>query len=113
VARNTWNPKKDKMERVEQRINPEKSFDLKPEHQKNKARYNLIGGIIHKGGANSGHYLSVLLISQRWYQIDDANVSIIPVKLTIQQLESDRVLIMYQKTESSIIGKGQDRNRFL
>jgi ubiquitin C-terminal hydrolase len=97
VARNTWNTKKNKMERTEHRINPEKSFDLKSEQQKGKARYNLIGGIIHKGGANSGHYLSVLLISQRWYQIDDANVSIIPEKLAIQQLESHGVLIMYQK----------------
>ncbi len=72
------------MERTDHRINSEKSFDLKPEHKKNKARYNLIGGIIHKGATNSGHYFSILLISQRWYQIDDANVSIIPEKLAIQ-----------------------------
>ena len=97
VARNTWNFKKNKMERTEQRIYPEKFFDLQPEHQRHKIRYNLTGGIVHGGGANSGHYLNVLLISRKWYEIDDEKVRIVPEKEAIQQLEGHGVLVMYQK----------------
>jgi ubiquitin C-terminal hydrolase len=71
VARNTWNTRKNRMERAEQRIYPEKSFDLRPENQGQKIRYNLTGGIVHRGSANSGHYLNFLLISHKWYEIDD------------------------------------------
>jgi len=97
VARSTWNSKEDKMERAKQRIYPEKSFDLKPEHQRHKVRYNLTGGIVHRGGANSGHYLNVLLISREWYEIDDEKVRVVPEKEAIQQLEDHGVLVLYQK----------------
>jgi len=97
VARSTWNSREDKMERTKQRIYPEKSFDLKPEHQRHRVRYNLTGGIVHRGGANSGHYLSVLLISRKWYEIDDEKVRVVPGKEAIQQLEDHGVLVMYQK----------------
>ena len=105
VARNTWNSKNSKMERAEQRIYPEKSFDLKPEHQGHKVRYNLTGGIVHRGGANSGHYLNVLLISRKWYEIDDEKVRIVPEKEAIQQLEGHGVLVMYQR-ERELGGEG-------
>jgi hypothetical protein len=105
VARNTWNTKKNKMERTEQRIYPESSFDLKSEHQGHKTRYCLTGGIVHRGGANSGHYLSVLLISGEWYEIDDERVRIIPEKEATRLLESHGVLIMYQKKRE--LSKGE------
>jgi len=105
VARNTWNTKKNRMERAEQRIYPEKSFDLRPENQGQKIRYNLTGGIVHRGSANAGHYLNFLLISHKWYEIDDERVSIVPEKEAIQQLEGHGVLIMYQKERES--GKGE------
>jgi hypothetical protein len=105
VARNAWNYKKNRMERAEQRIYPDKSFDLKPEHQRHRTRYSLTGGIVHRGGANSGHYLNVLLISRKWYEIDDERVRIIPEKEAIQQLESHGVLVMYQK-EQELDGEG-------
>jgi len=97
VPRNIWNSKKNRMERTEQRVYPERSFDLKPEHQGHKVRYNLTGGIVHRGGASSGHYLNVLLISRKWYEIDDEKVRVIPEKEAIQQLERHGVLVMYQK----------------
>jgi len=97
VVRSTWDSKKNRMERTEQRIYPEKSFDLKPEHQGHKTRYVLTGGTVHRGGANSGHYLNVLLISRKWYEIDDERVRLIPEKEAIQQLELHGVLVMYQK----------------
>jgi hypothetical protein len=97
VARNTWDVKKNKMERTEQKIYPEKSFDLQPEHQGHKMRYNLTGGIIHRGGANSGHYLNILCISGKWYEIDDEKARTVPEKEAIQQVGSHGVLIMYQR----------------
>jgi len=99
VPRNTWNSKKNRMERTEQRVYPEKSFDLKSEHQRHKMRYNLTGGIVHRGGASSGHYLNVLLISRKWYEIDDEKVRVIPEKEAIQQLERHGVLVMYQREQ--------------
>jgi ubiquitin C-terminal hydrolase len=109
VVRSTWDSKKNRMERTEQRVYPEKSFDLKPEHQGRRARYILTGGIVHKGGANSGHYLNVLLISRRWYEIDDERVRTIPGKEAIQQLEGHGVLVMYQK-ERELGGEGTKSN---
>jgi ubiquitin C-terminal hydrolase len=97
VARNAWNSKENKLERAEQKIYPDKSFDLWPEHQRHKVRYNLTGGIVHRGGANSGHYINVLLISRKWYEIDDEKVRIVSEKEAIQQLEGYGVLVMYQK----------------
>jgi hypothetical protein len=101
VARNTWNTKKGKMERAEQRIYPEKTFDLRLESQEHRTRYNLTGGIVHRGSANSGHYLSVLFISRKWYEIDDKRVRIVPEKEAIQQLKCHGVLIMYQRERES------------
>jgi ubiquitin C-terminal hydrolase len=109
VARNTWNSKKSRMERAEQRIRPERSFDLKSEHHGRKTRYSLTGGIIHRGGASSGHYLNVMLISRKWYEIDDEQVRTVSEKEAIQQLEGHGVLVMYQKErESNQGGFGSD-----
>jgi ubiquitin C-terminal hydrolase len=110
VVRSTWDSKKNRMERMEQRIYPEKSFDLEPEHQGRRARYILTGGIVHKGGANSGHYLNVLFVSRRWYEIDDERVRTIPEKEAIQQLGGHGVLVMYQK-ERELGGEGTKSNR--
>jgi ubiquitin C-terminal hydrolase len=101
VARNTWNSKKGKMERAEQKVRPEKSFDLKSEHHGHKTRYSLTGGIVHRGGASSGHYLNVLLISRKWYEIDDEQVRIIPEDEAIRLLEGHGVLVMYQRERGS------------
>jgi ubiquitin C-terminal hydrolase len=110
VVRSTWDSKKNRMERTEQRVYPERSFDLKSEHQGQKTRYILTGGIVHRGGANSGHYLNVLLISRRWYEIDDERVRTISEKEAIQQLESHGVLILYQK-ERGLSGEGTGSNK--
>ena len=100
VARNAWNAKKNKMERVGQKIRPDKSLEIKLDHQRIKARYELIGGIIHKGSANSGHYLNVMKISHKWYELDDAKVTVISDSEATQQLESSGVLIMYREEEN-------------
>ncbi len=83
------------MERTEQSVYPEKFFYLKPEQQGHRMRYSLTGGIVHKEGASSGHYLNVLLISRRWYEIDDESVRIIPEKEAVHQLEGHGVRVMY------------------
>jgi len=110
VVRSTWNSRRNRMERTEQKVYPEKSFDLEPEHRGHKTRYNLTGGVVHKGGANSGHYLNVLLISQRWYEIDDERVRVIPEKEAIHQLEGHGVLVMYQK-EREVNRNGANPNK--
>jgi len=110
VVRSTWDSKKNRMERAEQRVFPEKFFDLKCEQQGRKMRYSLTGGIVHKGGASSGHYLNVLLISRRWYEIDDERVRIIPEKEAVHQLEGHGVLVMYQK-EPELSEEGTNPNK--
>ena len=101
IARNTWNSKKNRMERIEQNIKPEKFLEIKFDYQKTKTCYGLIGGIMHKGSANSGHYLNILKISHKWYEIDDAKVTAISESEAIRQLESYGVLVMYQEEEKS------------
>jgi len=62
--------------------------------------YNLIGGIVHKGGAGFGHCLSVINTSNDWYEINDENVALISETEVIQLLESNGVLLLYQKDQN-------------
>jgi ubiquitin C-terminal hydrolase len=101
VARNIWNSKSNKMERVKQQVRPEKSLRIKLEHQDIEAEYNLTGGVVHKGGANSGHYFNIANVSGDWYEINDEKVTEMPEYEVIQQLENDGVLIIYQKVQDS------------
>jgi len=98
VPRKIWNVKTNKMERLEHKVKPEKVLNIKVDPKKTKSLYSLTGGIIHLGAANSGHYLSIMNISEVWYEISDAKVREITDAEALQSLESNGVLLIYRRS---------------
>jgi len=76
-------------------------LEIRLDNQKRITQYGLTGGIVHKGSAISGHYLSLTSTPQGWYKIDDTKVTKVSEKEAIQQLENDGVLIIYQKIRTT------------
>jgi len=97
-----------KLERLTQLVKPEKILKIKLNQQQGTDSYNPIGGIVHKGGAGFGHCLSVINTSNNWYEINDENVALISETEVIQLLESNGVLLLYQKDQNH-----QKRNNLL
>jgi len=99
------------MERLWHKIKPEKVLSVKIDPKKEKNLYCLVGGITHLGGANSGHYLSILSVSGVWYEINDARVKEITDTEALQSLENNGVLLLYKRSSRSkkgslVNGKG-------
>ena len=100
ISRNTWNYAANKLKRVKRLVKPEREMKLKSTHQSVTDQYLLIGGTVHKGSANSGHYFSIVNLLQAWYKIDDEHVSKITETKAIQELERDGVLMIYERAQT-------------
>jgi len=109
LPRNIWNNKNSKTERVLQKIRPDESLDIETESQSKKTHYNLMGGIVHEGGANYGHYINIINTCNNWYRIDDDNVTKILKEDAIQNLADNGVLIIYQEEQGLTEKKGVEK----
>jgi len=101
VTRSTRNPKTKLLERIRQLVKPEKILNIRLDQNQGTAQFKLIGGIIHEGGANSGHYLYLTNSSQKWHLINDAVVTVLPENEAIRHLETNGVLLTYRKIQQS------------
>jgi ubiquitin C-terminal hydrolase len=109
VPRKIWNDKTNKMERLVHKVKPEKVLNIRADPKKAKSLYSLTGGIIHLGAANSGHYLSIMNVSEVWYEINDAKVKEVTDTEALQSLEGNGVLLIYRRSlapEESKASKG-------
>ena len=61
----------------------------------------MIGGIVHRGSANSGHYVNLSNISNQWHLINDGHVTEISENEAAQELETNGTLIMYKKIQGN------------
>jgi ubiquitin C-terminal hydrolase len=74
ISRNRFNQRTKKLERTNHRITPEKNIITSDAKSKSRKAYTLTGGIIHNGGANSGHYTYITYQNNDWFIISDDKV---------------------------------------
>jgi predicted GNAT family N-acyltransferase len=104
ISRNRINPKNDRIERANHRIKPEIEISIRKETPENHKNYIIFGGIVHIGGANSGHYIYITRKDNLWYSISDAKVEKITETEAINQLERNATLLGYSESRE-ILGK--------
>ena len=59
--------------------------------------YSLFGGIVHRGGANSGHHLYITYQNDTWYSISDDKVFEMTESQAFEELEINATLLGYQE----------------
>jgi len=110
IDRSDNNQKTNKLERISQRITPEKLINIRQNQREEITQYRLIGGIAHSGSALSGHYITTINVSNQWLHISDNDVTEISEANAIQQLKDSGVLIVYRKSQTQAAQQADVQN---
>ena len=95
ISRNSFNNKTKKIERANHRIKPEKIVSITS--TSGSKTYSLYGGIVHTGGANTGHYIYITNQNNTWYSISDDKVTEINELQAFEELETNATLLGYKE----------------
>jgi ubiquitin C-terminal hydrolase len=99
ISRNRFNENTRRMERANHRIKPEKILSINS--TSGSKTYSLFGGIVHRGGANSGHYIYITNHNNTWYSISDDKVFEMSESQAFEELETNATLLGYKEVIES------------